>query len=61
MGIRNAMGLAFNPKTGELWETENGPQGGDELNIILPGKNYGWPVISYGRAYSGDVTGETGR
>jgi glucose/arabinose dehydrogenase len=60
MGIRNAMGLAIHPQTGELWETENGPQGGDELNIIKPGKNYGWPVISYGRAYSGDITGETG-
>jgi glucose/arabinose dehydrogenase len=60
MGIRNAMGLAFHPQTGELWETEDGPQGGDELNIIKPGKNYGWPVVSYGRAYSGDLTGETG-
>ncbi|HEX7797899.1 MAG TPA: PQQ-dependent sugar dehydrogenase, partial [Vicinamibacterales bacterium] len=47
MGIRNAMGLAFRPETGELWETEDGPQGGDELNIIKAGKNYGWPVISY--------------
>ena len=60
MGIRNAMGLAINPKNGELWETENGPQGGDELNVITAGKNYGWPSISYGRAYSGDLTGETG-
>ena len=60
MGIRNAMGLAFHPETGELWETENGPQGGDELNVIQAGKNYGWPVISYGRAYSGDLKGETG-
>lgn len=60
MGIRNAMGLAINPATGELWETENGPQGGDELNIIRPGKNYGWPIISYGRSYSGDAIGETG-
>jgi glucose/arabinose dehydrogenase len=60
MGIRNAMGLAFHPETGELWETEDGPQGGDELNIIQAGKNYGWPVISYGRAYSGDLKGETG-
>ena len=60
MGIRNAMGLAIHPQTGELWETENGPQGGDELNIIRAGKNYGWPIISYGRAYSGDVTGDTG-
>jgi glucose/arabinose dehydrogenase len=41
MGIRNAMGLAIHPQTGELWETENGPQGGDELNIIRAGKNYG--------------------
>jgi glucose/arabinose dehydrogenase len=60
VGIRNAMGLAINPATGELWETENGPQGGDELNIIRPGRNYGWPVISYGRSYSGDEVGETG-
>lgn len=60
VGIRNSMGLAIHPTTGELWETENGPQGGDELNIIKPGKNYGWPVISYGRSYSGDETGDTG-
>jgi aldose sugar dehydrogenase len=60
LGIRNAMGLAIHPETGELWETENGPQGGDELNIIQAGKNYGWPVISYGRSYSGDLTGDTG-
>jgi glucose/arabinose dehydrogenase len=60
LGIRNAMGLAVHPETGEIWETENGPQGGDELNIIRAGKNYGWPTISYGRSYSGDVTGSTG-
>jgi glucose/arabinose dehydrogenase len=60
LGIRNAMGLAIHPETGELWETENGPQGGDELNIIRAGKNYGWPVISYGRSYGGDLTGDTG-
>jgi glucose/arabinose dehydrogenase len=60
LGIRNAMGLYFHPQTGELWETENGPQGGDEINIIKGGKNYGWPVISYGRAYTGDLTGGTG-
>jgi glucose/arabinose dehydrogenase len=59
-GIRNAMGLAVHPETGEIWETENGPQGGDELNIIRAGKNYGWPTISYGRSYTGDVTGATG-
>ncbi len=57
LGIRNANGLAWHPDTGELWETENGPQGGDEVNIIRAGANYGWPVVSYGRAYSGDLTG----
>ena len=57
MGIRNSLGLVFHSETGELWEIENGPQGGDEINIIRPGLNYGWPVISYGRAYSGDRTG----
>jgi|SRR5579871_484926 len=60
LGIRNAMGLYVHPETGELWETENGPQGGDEVNIIRPGKNYGWPVISYGRAYTGELSGGTG-
>jgi glucose/arabinose dehydrogenase len=60
LGIRNAMALAFHPETKELWATDNGPQGGDELNVIRPGKNYGWPVISFGRSYSGDVTGGTG-
>ncbi|MBS1974005.1 MAG: PQQ-dependent sugar dehydrogenase, partial [Bacteroidetes bacterium] len=52
-GHRNPQGLAFNPETGDLWETEHGPQGGDEINIIKPGKNYGWPVIAYGTEYSG--------
>ena len=51
-GHRNPQGLAFNPATGVLWENEHGPQGGDELNIIQPGKNYGWPVVSYGREYA---------
>jgi aldose sugar dehydrogenase len=60
LGIRNAMGLYVHPDTGELWETENGPQGGDEINIIKAGKNYGWPVISYGHAYTGELTGGTG-
>lgn len=59
LGIRNILGLAVHPQTGELWENENGPMGGDELNIIKPGRNYGWPVISYGRAYNGDPTGDT--
>lgn len=52
-GHRNPQGLAFNPETGDLWSTEHGPQGGDELNIIQPGKNYGWPIIAYGTEYSG--------
>jgi glucose/arabinose dehydrogenase len=49
-GHRNSYGLAFDPQ-GRLWETEMGPQGGDELNLIEPGKNYGWPVVSYGKNY----------
>ena len=57
LGIRNAIGLAFHPQTGELWVTDNGPQGGDEVNIIRPGLNYGWPVVTYGRAYSSDLDG----
>lgn len=52
-GHRNAQGLAFNPASGELWEIEHGPRGGDEVNIIGKGKNYGWPVIGYGVDYSG--------
>jgi glucose/arabinose dehydrogenase len=60
LGIRNAMSLVLHPETGEIWETENGPQGGDELNIIKAGRNYGWPVISYGRAYEGTITGDSG-
>ena len=58
LGIRNSLGLFVHPQTGELWEHENGPMGGDEVNIIKAGKNYGWPVVSYGRAYSGDPTGD---
>jgi aldose sugar dehydrogenase len=53
MGHRNSLGLAFNPVTGELWNNENGPYGGDEINIIKPGGNYGWPLVSFGRDYSG--------
>ena len=51
-GHRNPQGLAVNPETGALWETEHGPQGGDELNMIEKGKNYGWPVIGYGVNYT---------
>jgi len=53
LGHRNPMGLAFHPVTGELWADEHGPQGGDEVNVILPGHNYGWPDVSYGRDYPG--------
>jgi aldose sugar dehydrogenase len=52
-GNRNPQGLVFSPVTGELWETEHGPRGGDELNILRPGHNYGWPVITYGINYDG--------
>jgi aldose sugar dehydrogenase len=51
-GHRNVQGLAIHPETGELWADEHGPQGGDELNRIEPGKNYGWPVIGYGVNYT---------
>jgi len=54
MGHRNGHGLAVNPETGELWETEQGPSGGDEINVLRSGKNYGWPLVSYGRDYWGD-------
>ena len=57
-GHRTILGLALHPDTGALWETENGPQGGDEVNIIQSGKNYGWPVVSYGRDYDGSRIGE---
>jgi len=50
-GHRNPQGLVYDTATGTLWETEHGPQGGDELNAIQPGKNYGWPVITYGANY----------
>lgn len=52
-GNRNPQGLAIHPETGQLWETEHGPMGGDELNLIEAGKNYGWPVITYGINYNG--------
>lgn len=58
-GHRNMQGAALHPQTGELWATEHGPQGGDELNIVRQGKNYGWPVISYGANYgTGTKIGE---
>ncbi len=54
VGHRNIIGLSYHPETGELWATENGPQGGDEANIIVPGANYGWPIVSHSRQYRGD-------
>ncbi|HPG12935.1 MAG TPA: PQQ-dependent sugar dehydrogenase [Chitinophagaceae bacterium] len=57
-GVRNAQGLDIHPVTGELWEAEFGPRGGDEVNIIRAGKNYGWPVITYGLEYSGQKIGD---
>jgi len=57
-GIRNAQSLDINPATGELWEAEFGPKGGDEVNIIKAGKNYGWPTITYGLEYSGGKVGD---
>jgi glucose/arabinose dehydrogenase len=53
LGHRSALGLALHPGTGEMWLNENGPNGGDEINILKPGANYGWPLVSYGRSYPG--------
>ena len=53
IGHRNVQGLAVDPQTGTVWEHEHGPRGGDELNIIEPGENYGWPIVTYGRDYQG--------
>ncbi len=57
-GNRNPQGLAMHPETGQIWEAEHGPRGGDEVNILVAGTNYGWPVITYGRSYSGAQIGE---
>ena len=57
-GHRNVQGLAIHPETGDLWESELGPRGGDEVNLILPGNDYGWPTISYGIEYSGAAIGQ---
>ena len=59
LGHRNQLGLAFHPETGLLWASENAPQGGDEVNVIRPGRNYGWPVASDSREYSGVRVSET--
>lgn len=57
IGHRNPQGIAIHPVTGELWQSEHGPRGGDEINRVLGGKNYGWPTITYGIEYSGATIG----
>jgi glucose/arabinose dehydrogenase len=57
-GHRNVQNLAFHPVTGDIWTAEFGPMGGDELNLVKPGKDYGWPAITYGLEYSGAKVGE---
>jgi len=57
-GHRNPHGLAFHPLTGELWESEHGPLGGDEINVIKRGLNYGWPTVTFGREYDGGPMGD---
>jgi glucose/arabinose dehydrogenase len=56
-GHRNPQGLAYDARSGRLWSDEHGPQGGDELNLVLPGRDYGWPIITYGIDYSGASIG----
>lgn len=57
-GHRNVQGIALNPSNGQVWTHEHGPQGGDEINILKAGANYGWPVITYGEEYGGGPVGE---
>lgn len=57
-GHRNTQGIAFHPETGDLWNNEFGPRGGDELNLIKAGANYGWPIITYGIEYRGNAIGD---
>ncbi len=58
IGHRNPQGIAIHPVTGDLWQSEHGPRGGDEINRVLAGENYGWPTITYGIEYSGETIGE---
>ena len=60
LGHRSPQGLAVHPQTGQLWENEHGPLGGDEINILIPGRNYGWPLVSYGTDYDGTQITDTG-
>ena len=54
LGHRSSLGMGVHPGTGQVWQHENGPNGGDEINILKPGANYGWPIVSLGRAYPGN-------
>ena len=54
-GHRNPQGMVMHPSTGVIWEHEHGPQGGDELNIVEKGKNYGWPLITFGIGYDNSI------
>jgi glucose/arabinose dehydrogenase len=58
IGHRSPQGLAVHPVTGALWENEHGPLGGDEINIVLAGRNYGWPLVTYGRDYDGTAVSD---
>jgi glucose/arabinose dehydrogenase len=58
LGHRNTLGLIVHPDTGAIWQHENGPNGGDEINVIAAGKNYGWPIVSFGRDYAGPRVSE---
>ena len=57
-GHRNPQGMARHPDTGEIWASEHGPMGGDEVNVIRAGANYGWPEVSFGRTYGGETISE---
>jgi aldose sugar dehydrogenase len=56
LGHRNPQGMAFDPSSDRLWSIEHGPRGGDEINLVLPGRNYGWPVVSHGKEYWGPLS-----
>lgn len=58
IGNRNVQGMTLNPETGEIWATEHGPMGGDELNILRKGANYGWPLVTFGVDYSGEIVSD---
>jgi glucose/arabinose dehydrogenase len=58
LGHRSPQGLAVHPVTGAIWENEHGPLGGDEINIVLPGRNYGWPLVTHGKDYDGTTISE---